>query len=134
MTERLRVLCVDDDSDVRHIFGLSLRLDPSIEVRAVSDGRQALDLIQKGSWTPDCVLTDISMPGLNGVDLLLALKRESRDHDLSVVITSARIAVSDVERYVALGACGVIEKPFDAVTLAAQVRAFCCQERASAGR
>lgn len=126
MADRVSILCVDDDDSVRHLIQLSLSADPDLDVKCVRDASQALQLLNERSWVPDCVLTDIRMPGMNGVDLLLALRREAFDHDISVIVMTAAISTDAAERYLALGARGIIEKPFDVSKLPAQVRTFCC--------
>jgi CheY-like chemotaxis protein len=67
------VLVVDDDESVRLILSEQLR-DLGLEVSVAEDGRQALELLEQGPDTPEFVLTDFSMPGLDGMGLLEAVR------------------------------------------------------------
>ena len=67
------VLVVDDDESVRLILSEQLR-DLGLEVSVAEDGRHALELLEQGPDQPEFVLTDFSMPGLDGMGLLEAVR------------------------------------------------------------
>ena len=100
---------------------MSLELDDAFEVRSCGSGAEALTILR--GWRPSIVLLDVMMPALDGPATLAAIRREIAD-DLPVAFATARTQASDVARLMALGAAGVIAKPFDPLRLAADVRAL----------
>ena len=117
----LSVLYVDDDPDIREIVALSLSLDPGFQVHTAGSGRLALDLLDQG-LTPDVILTDVMMPDLDGPATLAAVRERPPLDQTPVIFITARALESERDRFLALGAHGVISKPFDPVALARQVR------------
>lgn len=117
-----RILYVDDEPDMREVAVLSLQREPAFEVRACASGREALDLLDR--WEPDLVMVDVVMPGMDGIELFSRLRARPSERPLPVVFISARGLSGDADRLKALGATGVIAKPFNPMTLAATVRRF----------
>lgn len=116
-----RILYVDDEPDLREVAQLSLELDPEFEVRTCASGAEALEELP--TWKPHVVLLDFMMPGMDGA---ATLKRIRDDHDRTtpVIFITARAGESDAAALMALGAQGVIAKPFDPMRLAERVREF----------
>lgn len=112
---------MDDDPDIRAIAELSLSLDPNFRVRLAESGRTALKLASEK--VPDLILLDMMMPEMDGLDTFAALK-EIIDPLPIVVFVTARTQPEDVARLIALGASGVIPKPFDPMAFPALVRNF----------
>ncbi len=117
-----RILYVDDEPDMREIAVLSLRREPSFEVRACASGDDALTLLE--SWNPDLVLLDVVMPDMDGPEVLARIRAAHGERTPPVVFVSARGLTRDAEKLRALGAAGIVPKPFNPVTLAATVRRF----------
>jgi len=122
MNPDLRVLYVDDDEDIRLIASMALRIDPGLEVRAVSSGQEALALLDSQDWRPDIILLDVMMPDMDGFGLQRALRERNDVPDVSTIFMTARASRAGLEEYTASGADGVILKPFDPIQLAAEVR------------
>ncbi|BBF68040.1 response regulator [Sphingomonas bisphenolicum] len=120
--DRLRILYVDDDKDIRHIVKLSLALDPLIELRLCADGAEALEVAATGAWRSDLVMLDVMMPRMDGPTLMVALRELAGFADIPFVFVTARAREADVQSYHAAGARGVILKPFNPLTLAGSVR------------
>jgi YesN/AraC family two-component response regulator len=78
-----KLLLIDDEEGVRNILGLSLRND-GYNVLLAGDGRKGMELL-KGEQ-PDIVLTDIKMPGMDGIEVLKKVK-ETRPETEVIVIT-----------------------------------------------
>jgi CheY-like chemotaxis protein len=116
----LHVLAVDDEPDIREVVEISLRLDPELIVRSCSSGREAIAVA--GDWSPDLVLLDVMMPGMDGPTTLVRLRESPRTRDVPVIFMTARTQSREIEAFLALGAKGVIAKPFDPLTLASLVR------------
>ena len=72
---------------------------------------------------PDMVLLDVMMPGMDGPSTLKALRERPLLAQVPVAFMTAKVQPPEVVHYKALGALDVITKPFDPMTLAAQVRA-----------
>ena len=68
------VLLVDDDEGVREILGEQLR-DLGLKVMVAEDAQHAIDMLERNGSCPEFVLTDFSMPGIDGVELLATLRR-----------------------------------------------------------
>lgn len=118
--EALRVLHVDDEPDVREIVKLSLELDEDLAVICCSSAKEALDMLAQ--WRPDVILLDAMMPGMDGPAMLVYLRQSSEFGAIPVVFLTALTQRRDIDLFYSLGAKGVIEKPFDVMTLADQVR------------
>ena len=116
------VLYVDDDADIREIAEMALSLDPDLEVRTSASGSDALALVEQ--WKPQLILLDLMMPDLDGPATLRLLRQNSSLDEVPVVFITARTSSRDVESLLASGAAGVLAKPFDVMTLAAQCREF----------
>ncbi len=101
---------------------MSLALDPELTVKSCSGGADALT--EATAWRPDVILTDVVMPVMDGPALLENLRKSERTADIPVVFMTARAQTNEISHFLALGAVGVIAKPFDPLTLAASVRAF----------
>lgn len=124
LQDPLHILCVDDDRDTAIIIALSLSLDPTIVARQASNGAEALALLQSDDWSPDCLLIDARMPQMSGADLLAAIRRIPRYRDTPVIFLTADVRACAEGVYKALGARGMIGKPFDPLALVGQVRAL----------
>ncbi len=118
----VRILYVDDDDDLREVATLSLGLDPDFEVRDCPSGLDAVATFR--SFRPDIVLLDVMMPGMDGPATLQALRANGLSEEAIVLFITARAQSTETGRLLALGASGVIAKPFDPMTLASSLRAF----------
>jgi CheY-like chemotaxis protein len=122
MSDRLSVLYVDDDLDLRDVAQLSLQLDENIFVRVAESGVAALKMIDSEQWRPDVILLDVMMPGMDGPTVLKALRLRPEHMHTPVIFVTARTQTSVTAGYRELGAAGLIKKPFDPVRLAGDVR------------
>jgi DNA-binding response OmpR family regulator len=109
------VLIVDDEPDVRTVVGLSLEAE-GFEVSTVPDGTAALASIAAAA--PDAVLMDIMMPGMDGFELLSAMREAAVGQSARVVMMTCRTSERDHLRAWDLGADGYLTKPFDPGVLA----------------
>lgn len=122
MNQRLRILYVDDEEDIRTIVEMALGLDVDIELQSLSSGAEALALLDTAEFEPDMALIDMMMPGMSGIELLGELRSRSATMELPIYFITASARSSDIARYSDLGANGIITKPFDPMTLAADIR------------
>jgi len=77
-----KILLVDDEEGIRNVLGISLA-DLGYDVLTAEDGEEALRLFQE--FKPSIVLTDIKMPGMDGIDLLQAIKTEDPDTEVIMI-------------------------------------------------
>src|SRR5499427_5258296 len=104
---RLKVLLAEDDDDLRALYGYML-LAAGYKVNAVRNGLQAFAEMQVNR--PDVVVTDIAIPVLNGLDLIMAVRSNDELADLPVVaITSFGESLREQAREA--GATDSIDKP-----------------------
>jgi PAS domain S-box-containing protein len=108
------VVLVDDEDDIREVAALSLSLQ-GWEVVAVTSGTEAVEAV--AAARPDAVLLDVMMPGQDGPATLAALHRDERTSDVPVVFLTAKTQAREKQALLAMGAAGVLEKPFDPVRL-----------------
>jgi len=111
------VLLVEDDDDLRGAVALALDIE-GFAVTAVANGEAALGQIGQGF--EGVVVTDLRMPGLDGLQLLARIKQ--RDAELPVILVSAHADVGIAVGALKQGAYDVIEKPFSIGVLAAAIR------------
>lgn len=107
--EKSRVLIVDDT--VENIQVLMETLKDEHAILAAKDGEKALRLAQSEP-TPDIILLDIMMPGMNGYEVCSRLKADTRTRDIPVVFITALADEEDEAKGLALGAVDYITKPF----------------------
>lgn len=122
----LHVLLVGDDIEARRAVEAALALDPFFTLRVSADGAQAVKTAV--AWRPDLILLDVMMPDVDGPAFVARLRADRRTAPVPVVFLTAHTELREHEWYRALGAVGVIAKPFDALKLAAEVRRFVAVE------
>lgn len=107
-TQPVRILAVDDEILIVNLLSEILTMEGYQVVKA-GDGNQAIALLEVDHF--DLVITDIVMPGVNGIDVLMAVKR--LDPLCPVVVITGQPSVETVVRLVRLGASDYIPKPFN---------------------
>ena len=115
-----KVMLVDDEADIRTVGKMSLARVGKWVVVLASSGAEALPLAV--SERPDVVLLDVMMPGMDGPTTLAKLREQPETATIPVIFMTAKAQKTEVERYLSLGARGVIAKPFDPLGLPAEVR------------
>ncbi|MEU7799242.1 ATP-binding protein [Micromonospora arborensis] len=115
-----RILVADDNTDMRAYLS-RLLTGQGWQVRAVTDGQQALDEVHREP--PDLVLTDVMMPVLDGFDLVRRLRADPATRALPVLVLSARAGGQASVEGLSLGADDYLVKPFAAAELIARIRA-----------
>lgn len=117
-----RVMCVEDDEDIRYILEFSLRQIGGYEVCALGSGTAAL--AAAAQFRPQLVLLDVMMPELSGPQTLQRLKLLPDMAGVPVVFLTAKAMPEQLEELLGHGATGVIVKPFDPVRLPVDIRMY----------
>jgi len=115
----MRILIIDDDDDVRTITKLSLGVVGGFDVLEAKDGPEGVETALR--QRPDLILLDVMMPAMDGPQTLAALRTHPSTATIPVVFLTAKVMRSEIDLLTRLGATGVLSKPFDPMTLAAEV-------------
>ena len=115
-----RILYVEDEPDIQAVAKLALEMVGGFTVKICSSGEEALRDAE--AFAPDMILLDVMMPGMDGPSTLKALRMLPTLAEVPVAFMTAKVQPSEVQQYRALGARGVIAKPFEPIALANQVR------------
>lgn len=114
-----RILLVDDNADLRtYVAALLRQVFPNVET--ANNGSEALTLIQQ--QPPDLVLSDVTMPIMDGFALVRALRSDERNRSIPIILLSARAGEESTVEGLASGADDYLVKPFTARELMARVR------------
>src|SRR4051812_36265517 len=104
----IRLLLVDDEESLRITLAANLEMS-GFEIIEAENGQRALEIVKEREV--DLVLTDIRMPGLNGIQLFSAIKQVRPD--MPVILMTAFAVEGHVQGAVLQGAFTVLPKPFD---------------------
>jgi CheY-like chemotaxis protein len=113
-----KVLVVDDQPV--NVKALGALLQPEVEALFATEGQAALT--KAAQLSPDLILLDIDMPGMDGYEVCEKLKADPRTADIPVVFVTGMNQTQDEEKGLALGAIDYIAKPFQPAIVKARVR------------
>lgn len=116
-----KILCIDDDPDILAIVQVSLEALGGYVLHTCLSGGEGIRVA--ASWQPDLVLTDVMMPELDGIATFKLLRENQATARIPIAFMTACVEQSQQEYYRSLGAAGLIQKPFDPITLPNEVRA-----------
>lgn len=115
MNKNIKILIVDDFSTMRRIIKNLLRDLGFTNTSEADDGTTALPMLQSGNF--DLLITDWNMPGMQGIDLLRAVRADSKLASLPVLMVTAEQKKEQIVVAAKAGVNGYIVKPFTAATL-----------------
>lgn len=110
-----RILLIDDESDIREVAVMALQVMAGWEVLTASSGQAGVELARRAA--PDAILLDFMMPDLDGPSTVNLLRADPITARIPIVFLTAKIQPADQRQLKALGALGIIGKPFDPLTL-----------------
>ena len=119
MADKLRILYVEDEADIREVAEYALE-DEGFEILFCASGEDALQKAK--TFKPEAILLDVMMPGMDGPTTLKNLREISELENIPVIFLTAKVQPSEIDELMALGALDVIPKPFDPMTLADKIR------------
>ena len=115
LDKNMKVLVVDDFSTMRRIIKNLLRDLGFTNISEADDGNTALPMLKDGNF--EFVVTDWNMPGMQGIDLLKAIRADSNLSHIPVLMVTAEAKKEQIIMAAQAGVNGYIVKPFTAATL-----------------
>jgi CheY-like chemotaxis protein len=109
-----RVLVVDDDPQVLRLLRLNFEME-GYDVVSATNGEEALQHVRGDS--PDVVVCDVMMPGIDGLEVVRRLRADPDTVTLPLVVVSAKAQRGDIREGLNLGADAYVTKPFDPAEL-----------------
>ena len=106
-----KVLIVEDEPNTRNLMQTFITKKFGFTVKKASNGIEGLSILQE--FNPDFILLDISMPFMSGIDMLKAMKKESRYMNIPIIIMSAHNDQVMINEIISLGISDYILKPVD---------------------
>lgn len=114
------VLIVDDVPENIKVLGNTLR-NRNYVISAALSGEQALEIINQ-SLSPDLILLDVMMPGMNGFEVCAKLKSSPATNEIPIIFLTAKTETEDIVKGFEVGAVDYLTKPFNTAELLARVR------------
>jgi two-component system response regulator MtrA len=111
-----KILVVDDDTALAEMIGIVLRAE-GFEISFCADGSEALDAFHAAS--PDLVLLDLMLPGMDGIEVCSRIREES---GVPIIMLTAKSDTADVVKGLESGADDYVVKPFNPKELVARIR------------
>ena len=103
-----KILIVDDEPDMLKLLSMILREKTSYEITTTNNPIEAKELVKQGGF--DLVISDLKMPGLDGMEIIDAVKKI--DEDIPVIIITAFASVESASEAIQKGGFDFIAKPF----------------------
>jgi CheY-like chemotaxis protein len=122
MSALQKFLYVEDEPDIQAIARMALERIGGFTVKVCSSGEEALQTAV--DFAPDMILLDVMMPGMDGPTTLKALQGFPALVDVPMAFMTAKVQPSEIAHLKSLGVRDVIAKPFNPLTLAAQITAI----------
>lgn len=115
-----KILHVEDEPDIQEVARMALEAIGGFTVETCSSGQEAID--KAPVFSPDLILLDVMMPGMDGPKTLQELRKIPEFVDTPVIFMTAKVQGGEIDEFKRLGAIDVIAKPFDPVALSDQIR------------
>jgi CheY-like chemotaxis protein len=112
------VMVIDDEIHIRRLIARMLEL-AGYQVVEAANGPQALQLMRE--TRPDVITCDIAMPGMNGFQVLEAIKSQPETAGIPIIMLTALGQEKDANRAMDLGAADYITKPFGSINLVERI-------------
>ena len=115
-----KILLAEDEADIRKVAQISLQFRGGWEVLLATDGEDCL--AKAAQDRPDLILLDCMMPKLDGYETCRRLKQDPALREIPVIFLTAKAQEAEVRKGLSLGAVGYLIKPFNPMSLAAEIR------------
>tara|TARA_R110000868_G_scaffold5138_5_gene31789 strand:+ start:16861 stop:17256 length:396 start_codon:yes stop_codon:yes gene_type:complete len=118
--ELKKILYIEDVKSIAMVAVMVLEDLGGFEVRHFLSGQEAIDALP--DFAPQLVLLDVMMPGMDGPEALRRIRELPEGRDLPAIFMTAKAQVHEQDDYIAMGALGVIVKPFEPISLSDTIR------------
>ena len=115
-----KILLAEDEEDIRKVAQISLQFRGGWAVSLAIDGEDCL--AKAAQERPDLILLDCMMPNLDGYETCRRLKADPALRQIPVIFLTAKSQESEVKKGLSLGAVGYLIKPFNPMSLAAEIK------------
>jgi CheY-like chemotaxis protein len=115
------ILIIDDEDDIREVAALSLEATAGWEIITASSGADGITAAANPKHRPHAILMDVMMPGMDGPTTFRQMQQNPDIANIPVILLTAKVQGVDQRRFADLGVAGVLFKPFDPLTLAADI-------------
>ncbi|MEG3641112.1 response regulator [Magnetococcus sp. PR-3] len=126
MSDKARILVVDDAPE--NIAVISNTLKEDYTILAATRGEKALEIAAK-TPSPDLILLDIMMPGMDGYEVCRRLKSAPATRSIPIIFLTSKDTILDEAKGLMLGAVDYMMKPVDATLVKARIRAHLMQQQ-----
>ena len=121
MIAKQSVLIVEDEEDIQQLVSYNM-IRAGFIVQCADSGEEALELL--GSKRPDCIILDLMLPGINGLEVCRAVRSLAQAKDIPILMLTARGEEADIVAGLEMGADDYITKPFSPKVLIARTKAI----------
>lgn len=113
------ILLIDDEINLAQVIAVCLESFKGWKVIVANSGKEGLRLL--ATIKPDAILLDVMMPEMDGISVYQNLQKNPDTRHIPVIFLTAKVQVSDRERFAQLGIVGTIAKPFEPLKIADQI-------------
>ena len=114
------LLVVDDSATTRMLISLTLKKEGTYNITEVANGKEAVDKL--GDQSVDCVLTDINMPHMNGLDLIAYIRANHSEPTVPIIVITTQGEEESRDEGLAKGANAYLTKPISGPKLVSLVK------------
>lgn len=118
----MRILAVDDDPFILNLIPMISAKAGFSEITSAASGGEALELLANSETPYDCFLLDVSLPGMNGIELCWRVREIPLYHQTPIVMLTARRDMQNIGEAYRAGATDYVTKPFEIEDLGARLR------------
>ncbi len=113
------ILIIEDDTGIQAVTKFSLEMDGHWQVTVANCGKEGL--LTAKSMNPDVILLDLIMPDLGGVEILEQLQSDNTARNIPIILFTAKLIDWEIVKNENNNVIGIINKPFDCLTLSAEI-------------
>lgn len=124
----LHVWLIEDDIELGDMTGRQL-VKNDVRVTRFSDGRSALERLDRIDDLPDVVCLDLALPDISGFEVCARLRADERTARVPILVVTARTSLEDRARADEVGADAYLEKPFRLKAFVAEVQRLAARQR-----
>jgi CheY-like chemotaxis protein len=113
------ILLIDDEPNIAEVIAVCLESFKGWKVQIANSGKAGLSIVE--TLKPDAILLDVMMPIMDGITVYQNLQKNPVTQNIPVIFLTAKVQVSDREKFAQLGVVGTIAKPFEPLKISDQI-------------